>query len=68
MGNPFVGQTIVNVRPMTQEEIDAEGWYSGTTVIELSNGVRIYASRDEEGNDAGCLFGRDNKGVTYYVE
>ncbi|MFA7101301.1 MAG: hypothetical protein WC196_06180 [Bacilli bacterium] len=53
------GQTIVKVRPMTQKEIDKEGWYRGTTVLELSNGVLLYASSDEEGNDAGAMFGTD---------
>jgi hypothetical protein len=53
------GQKIVKVRPMTEEEKDREGWYRGTTVLELSNGVLLYASSDEEGNDAGAMFGID---------
>lgn len=54
-----IGQTITQVRPMTDKERDKEGWYRGTTVIVLGNGVLLYASSDEEGNDAGAMFGRD---------
>jgi hypothetical protein len=55
----IVGQKIVKVRPMTDKERDKEGWCRGTTVLELSNGVLLYASSDEEGNDAGAMFGVD---------
>ena len=44
---------------MTDKEKDNEGWYRGTVVIELSNGVLLYPSSDEEGNDAGAMFGKD---------
>ena len=44
---------------MTDEEKDNEGWYRGTVVIELANGVLLYPSSDEEGNDAGAMFGKD---------
>jgi len=54
-----IGQTITQVRPMTKKEQDSEGWYRGTTVIVLGNGVKLYASSDEEGNDAGAMLGRD---------
>jgi len=54
-----IGQTITQVRPMTGKERDKEGWYSGTIVLVLGNGVLLYASRDEEGNDAGVMFVRD---------
>lgn len=37
-------QTIKEVRPMTKKEIDLEGWSYGTTVLVLSNGVKLYAS------------------------
>jgi hypothetical protein len=56
----IIGQTIKEIRPMTQEEQDREGWHRGTTVIVLGNGVLLYASRDEEGNDAGVMFGAGN--------
>ena len=60
MGN-VIGQKIVKIRPMTNREKENEGWYRGTTVLELDNGVLLYASSDEEGNDAGALFGKDRE-------
>ena len=56
-----VGQKIVKVRPMTVEECEYEGWYHGAMVIELSNGVLLYSSSDEEGNDAGAMFGKNGE-------
>jgi len=44
---------------MTNEEKDYEGWYRGTIIIELDNGVLLYPSSDEEGNDTGAMFGKD---------
>jgi hypothetical protein len=43
---------------MTRAEADALGWSlnPGCVVIELANGVRLFASSDEEMNDAGCLY------------
>ena len=61
-----IGQTITQVRPMTDKERDKEGWYRGTTVLVLGNGVLLYASRDDEGNDAGAMFGR-NKSKTFML-
>lgn len=57
MCNP-IGQTITEIRPMTDEEMEYEGWEYGAEVIVLSNGNRIYASQDDEGNGPGELFSR----------
>ncbi len=61
----IVGQSIVQIRPMTAREIAAEGWdlrHGETAVaIVLSNGLLIYPSQDHEGNGAGVLFGTDPK-------
>jgi len=61
----IIGQKIVEVRPMTSEEKEDEGWEYGTVVIVLNNGVLLYSSSDEEGNDAGVMFGK--KGDTPFV-
>lgn len=53
----IVGQTIVKVRLMTDEEMERMGWSGKITVLVLSNGVLLYPSSDEEGNDAGVIFG-----------
>ena len=70
MSKKIVGQRIVKVRPMTEEEKRHEGWSHDTVVIELNNGILLYPSRDEEGNDAGTIFGKDGNRdfiLTQYV-
>jgi hypothetical protein len=52
----LVGRKIVSVRYMTHKEREAHGWTAKCVVIELDNGIKIYPSRDDEGNDAGALF------------
>jgi hypothetical protein len=63
----IIGQIIKEIRPMTKKEQEKEGWSRGTTVIVLGNGILLYASRDEEGNDAGAMFGADNE-VTFSLK
>ncbi len=58
----LLGRTIVDVREMTSKEMDAEGWeetprHYAPVVIVLDNGDTFYASRDEEGNGPGAMFG-----------
>lgn len=59
--HPYIGKTITAVRPMTKEEAEREGWsfgrHSAPSVVVLSDGSLIYASRDPEGNGPGELFG-----------
>lgn len=62
-----LGQKICAIRDMTQAEMDAQGWDQPATVLVLENGARIYASRDEEGNDRGELFMTDSKGRHYML-
>jgi hypothetical protein len=54
------GRTIVDVRPMTDEEYEAEGWLGSgeDTVLVLDDGTLVYASCDPEGNMPGALFVR----------
>lgn len=51
----LVGKVIKSVRFMTREEIEENGWCYGTIVITLDDGVEVYPSQDEEGNDVGVL-------------
>lgn len=66
-----VGQTIVDMRPMTDEEREVHGWGDGygsceaDVVLVLSNGVVLYPSRDEEGNGGGSLFAAGALGDFY---
>lgn len=58
----LVGRKIVNVRYLTDEEQNEElGWGSKSIVLELDNGLLLYPSADDEGNDAGALFTSDEK-------
>ncbi len=59
----ITGQTIKAIRPMTQEEMNRPGWMGARPgiAIELSNGIILYPSRDEEGNGPGVLFAHDPK-------
>lgn len=62
--SPLIGQRIVSIRQMTNQEIEDEGWDDGynsnTAVIVLSKGATLYASRDVEGNGPGVMFGKFN--------
>jgi hypothetical protein len=57
----LVGKKIVNVRYMSTSEAEHMGWYSRSLVIQFDDGTIIYPSKDDEGNDAGALFGKKNK-------
>jgi hypothetical protein len=52
---------------MTRKEASDEGWddYETRSVIEFSDGTLIYASRDEEGNGPGALFGKTKDGKAF---
>ena len=55
----ILGQTIKDFRPMTKAELKSEYWPENQQgfVIELESGVKLYPSRDSEGNGGGSLFG-----------
>ena len=57
----ITGHKVTRVRPMTKTELAEEGWderRGGTPVVLVfSNGAKLYASRDDEGNGPGALFG-----------
>ena len=63
----LVGKTIVAVRQMTKDEVEAKGWYRAAPVLHLSDGTHLYPSSDEEGNNAGALFGVTRKGDFFEV-
>jgi hypothetical protein len=56
---------IVEIREITQDELDGEGWdeRNGSPVIVLADGTRIYASQNYEGNGPGALFTRNVDGT-----
>jgi hypothetical protein len=66
-GSEIVGATIKKLRIMTKMEMANENWDMDEDVIaiELSNGIVLYASMDEEGNGPGAIFGHDKKGTNF---
>ena len=63
----LLGRKIVAVRYLDKEEADRLGWYGRSVVIHLDNGHLVWASSDDEGNDAGALFTTDPKADTLPV-
>jgi hypothetical protein len=61
----MLGLKIVGVRKLTKKEIKAEGWDGTTMAIVLSDGTLLYASRDEEGNGPGQIFGKAPDGKAF---
>ena len=51
------GRKIVDVRYLTNEEVEEMGWYGSSLVIFLDDGSNFFASKDDEGNGPGALFG-----------
>ena len=52
----LTGAQIKSVRYATEAEMNQIGWSKRPLIIVLDNGVQIYASSDDEGNEAGSLF------------
>ena len=62
----FIGRKIIGVRYMTEKEADASGWDNSSVVLFLDDGSHLFPSMDDEGNNAGALFGAtsDDKNFT----
>jgi hypothetical protein len=58
----LLNKTIKMVRYMSDEEQEAMGWYHKPLVIQLDDGTLLIPSADDEGNEAGALFGQDSEG------
>jgi hypothetical protein len=56
------GQRITNVRYLTPVEASRLGWSYQPISIQLEDGSLFFPSMDDEGNDAGALFGQDADG------
>ncbi len=52
----LIGRKITGCRYMTEKEMEGLGWYSKALVITLEGNIKLFASADDEGNDAGALF------------
>lgn len=65
-----IGLTIIGVRELTAREIAAEGWeptHHPCVAIVLSDGTKLFPSRDYEGNGPGAMFGRLRTGESLVV-
>ena len=52
----LLNRKIVDVRYLTDEEMEGLGWDEKAIVMILDDGNMIYPSSDDEGNSAGALF------------
>jgi hypothetical protein len=52
----LLNRKIVDVRYLTNEEMEDFGWEERSVVMVLDNGNIIFPSQDDEGNGAGALF------------
>lgn len=55
----LLNRKIVQVRYMTEGERKDMGWYSRPVAFLLDNGIWVFPSADDEGNDGGALFTTD---------
>ena len=70
MSKDIVNRKIVSIREMTKKEASNESWdlsHESCRVLELDNGVKLYASRDYEGNGPGALFYVTKKGDPFAI-
>jgi len=65
----LLGKKIVSVRYLSKREMEAMGWFKRSVVIQLDDGSIFFPSSDDEGNDAGALFGHNKAGesITFPV-
>jgi len=65
----LVGKKIVAAHYMTDKETENMGWDRKALIIRFDDGSLIFPSTDDEGNDAGALFGqtKDGKDLTFPV-
>lgn len=61
---PLTGKRVVEVRRMTDEEMETEGWHArpgspNASAIVFSNGSVLYGAKDTSSNGPGALIGMD---------
>ena len=54
--NLLLNRKIIKVEYLSNEEASDMGWYSRPVALLLDNGVWIFPSADDEGNNGGALF------------
>lgn len=56
----LLGRRIVAVRYMKPQEAELLGWHFRPVVLQLDDDNLIFASSDDEGNNPGALFTKDD--------
>tara|TARA_R100001594_G_scaffold62715_1_gene97085 strand:+ start:393 stop:629 length:237 start_codon:yes stop_codon:yes gene_type:complete len=56
----LLNRKIVKIEYMSERESDEMYWDKRPVCMLLDNGVWIFPSQDDEGNDGGALFTTDN--------
>lgn len=66
----LVGKTLKGIEPMSKAELKYMGWFVAPKlappVLVFEGGVRVFASRDSEGNGPGVLMAKE-KDQSYFV-
>ncbi len=65
ISDELVGRKIVEVRNMTEEEVDGESLHNCTAVLVLDDGTEIWPQSDDEGNGYGTLVAASGKDGSY---
>jgi hypothetical protein len=52
----LLNRTITKVRYFTEEEAEEMGWSGRPVAMLLDNGIWVFPSCDDEGNEGGSLF------------
>jgi len=65
----ILGKTVKRLRLMSPEELIDLGWEGDRGLcLELSDGTKLFPSRDEEGNGPGALFFQHTSGEVFRVQ
>lgn len=68
MDDNIIGKKIIDIRPMTEKEIEEQYWQHDSEnafAIVLENGTVLFPSRDYEGNGPGVMFGYN--GINHFA-
>lgn len=68
MENTLIGLKIVSFEILPKNYLREYGWKKSPIVLVLSNGSRIYANSDSEGNGPGELWVQSFDGDEYTLE
>jgi len=63
----FAGKVVDRITWITKKDVEDLCWFSKAPVILFTDGSYIFASADDEGNDAGALFTSSKKIATIPV-